>query len=114
MLGIYSNLEAGEPRDRKPYSSKSGGWAWKGFLVCQFGFHRFRGWVVASQFTTAPNNSPSSWSVLSSVASRRFFNDSCTRLAVFSFFSNEGSAAFFGGDACIKRKSIIQEIEVMD
>lgn len=60
-------------------------------------FQRFRGCVVASQFTVAPSSSASSW-VLSSVARSRFFRESCTSAAFLSFFSKEGSAAFFGGD----------------
>jgi len=37
--------------------------------------------------------------MFSSVEIRRFFKDSCTRAAVLSFFSKEGRAALFGGDA---------------
>ena len=64
-------------------------------------FQRFRGCVVASQLTVAPNISASS-AVLSSVAVSRFFSDSCTSAAFSSFFSKEGNAAFFCGDICIR------------
>ncbi len=60
-------------------------------------FQRFLGCVVASQFTAAPKISASS-AVLSSVAVSKFFSDSCTSAAFSSFFSRDGSAAFFCGD----------------
>lgn len=65
-------------------------------------FQRLRGCVAASQFTVAPSSSASSV-VLSSVASSRFFKDSCTRAAFLSFFSSDGNAAFLGGDIYIAR-----------
>ncbi len=65
-------------------------------------FQRFRGCVVASQLTVAPSSSASSW-VLSSVARSKFFRESCTSAAFLSFFSSEGSAAFFGGEIYRKR-----------
>ena len=64
---------------------------------CHDSFQRLRGCVVASQFTVAPKSSASSV-VLSSVASKRFLRDSCTSAAFLSFFSRDGSAAFFGGE----------------
>lgn len=60
-------------------------------------FHFFRGCLVASQFTTPPNSSPSFASASTSVASSKLFKDSWTSAAFSSFFSNEGSACFFGG-----------------
>jgi len=66
-------------------------------------FHLFLGCTPISQFTTCPSNSASSWFMFSSVAINKFFNDSCTKAAVLSFFSKDGRAAFLGGDAGVRK-----------
>ena len=52
--------------------------------------------MVDSQLTVAPKISASSV-MLSSVARSKFFRESWTSEAFWSFFSREGRAAFLGG-----------------
>ena len=80
----------------------------------QLSFHFFRGYLVASQFTTPPNRSPSLASASTSVASNKLFNESCTSAAFSNFFSNDGKACFFGGGTCNSDEHVSKTYDIVD